>query len=203
LRSATAHAWLRCTPSERQLWTNTLGLPGNRRGNFTATIGAACQVEAFGIRIRVNGHAGGPAPKSGLKGVSHQCSPDAAIHELWQDPKMVELPRVIRRHQGVEAYYLVPDPCHERRPRSNRVARDAEVLPPRFDRGGRIAPIRFRLERKGGKSFCFVPLRWADAQTSRDRKTTSHRSILNRRPSFPPYCTVFAPAYAKGRAAWG
>ena len=94
--------------------------------------------------------------------MGYQCSPDAAVHELWQDPKMVELPRVIRRHQGVEAYNLVPDPCHERRPRSNRVARDAEVLPPRFDRGGRIAPIRFRLERKGGKSFCFVLLRWAD-----------------------------------------
>src|SRR5205814_2866479 len=51
---------------------------------------------------------------------------------------------------------------HERRPRSNRLSLDAESLSPRFDRGGRIAPIRCRLERKGAKSFCFVLLRCAD-----------------------------------------
>src|SRR6266568_4965794 len=144
---------LNSTPTERQLWTNAIGLPGDRRRNFTATLSAACQVEAFGIRIRVDGHGGGPASKSGLKGVSHQCAPDSAVHELWQDPKMVELPRVIRRHQGVEAGNLISDRRHEGRPRGNCVARDAEFPLPRFDRVGRVAPIRFRLERERRKDF--------------------------------------------------
>jgi hypothetical protein len=162
-----AHArGLRCTPTERQLWANTTGLPGDRCGNFTTTIGAACQIEAFGVRVRVNGYAGGPTAESGLESVSHQCSPDTAVHELWQDPKMVELAGVIRRHQGVEAGDLISDLCHEGRPRGNRVARDAEFPPPRFDRVGRVAPIRFCLEREGGKSFCFVLLRWTDVQAS-------------------------------------
>src|SRR5258706_4559276 len=41
----------RCTPTERKLWTNPLGLPGNWCGDFTGPISATCQVEAFGIRI--------------------------------------------------------------------------------------------------------------------------------------------------------
>src|SRR5437879_12589056 len=114
---------LRCTPTERQLRANMLGLPGNRRRNFTATISAACQIEAFGIRIRVDGHGGGSAPKSGLESVSHQCSPDTVVHELWQDPKMVELPGVIRRHQGEETGNLISDRSHEGGPGGNRLTR--------------------------------------------------------------------------------
>src|SRR6267154_911715 len=149
-------------PAERQLRTNTLGSPGDRCRNFTTTIGAACQVEAFGVRICVNGDAGGSAANSGLKRVNHQCSPDASVHELWQDPKMVELPRMSRGHQGVEPGDLISDRCHEGRPRGTVVARDAEVLRPRFDRIGRVAPIRLCLERESGMGFCFVFLRWAD-----------------------------------------
>src|SRR6267143_5596992 len=75
---------------------------------------------------------------------------------------MVELPGLSRRHQGVEAGNLISEHCYERGPRGNGVARNAEVLPPRFDRVGRVAPIRLCLEREGGKSLCFVFLRWAD-----------------------------------------
>src|SRR6185295_7573798 len=82
--SAIRPARLVASRTERQLWANTTGLSGNRCGNFTTTIGTACQIEAFGIRIRVDGHAGGSAANSGLESVGHQCSPDTAIHELWQ-----------------------------------------------------------------------------------------------------------------------
>src|SRR5882762_2321537 len=177
--TSALEAGLGCTPTERQLRTNTLGLSRDRRRNFTTTFSAACQVEAFGVRIRINGHAEGPAPKSGLEGMSHQCSPDTAVHELRQDPKMVELPRLSRRHQGVEAGNLVSDRCDEGRPRGNGVARDAEVLPPQFDCVGRVAPIRLCLERESGKSFCFVFLRSADVHfaTSLSGEVSEHHFI--------------------------
>src|SRR5713101_7583349 len=79
---------------------------------------------------------------------------------------MIEPPGVMRRRQGIEAGDLISDQYHEGRSRDDGLGRDGELLLPRFDRVGRVAPIRFRLERKGGKSFGFVALRWTDVHLS-------------------------------------
>jgi len=120
-------------------------LPGNRCRNFTTTISARMpgrSFPAFAIRIRRSPRRLRPEERS-PKGVAHQCRPDyRGSMNCGKTQRWSSFPGVIRRRQGVRkpAISFSRLTAHEGRQSGNCLARDAEVLPPRLDRVGRVNP---------------------------------------------------------------
>ena len=142
------------TRGQSQLGAYAMWLPDDGCPALTDALGAAREVEAFGVGVGVDCDLASPSLASNQKCLTEERSSDATPNCAWKDPKGIELPRLDVRvelnYADRRAGFLLGD---ERRPGGDGVGRERKVAFPEVKLLARVAPMSLGREGELRESF--------------------------------------------------